>query len=301
MRAVRGAPGPVVVGYDGSRGGNLALRAAAREAAARGGSLAVIAVTRMLDTGGSLGELIRAEKAATRQATEGIMATWAGLQGRWPDLKPTVRVVAGVNELKGSDLARSASLLVLGRRGRGGRRALTLGSASLELTKVIDCPVLLAQDSPPGATSLPTGGVVVGVKRPALDPTLTIAAAEARRRHAPLVVVHAQPHRSTGSRHVHSSPLRTLDTGTTGGERNIEQEVWTWIADRLPGHGSVDGVTYRAHIVTGDPVQALLDRATIDGLVVIGAHDRSTLTSMARGSVGQAVVERARSEVLIAR
>ncbi|MEU2035872.1 universal stress protein [Nocardia amamiensis] len=140
--------GPVVVGVDGSRTAQAAVAAAFAEAGIRDTTLvAVHAASDMTfhpDTGmTSLVPARELETAAQRALAEQL----AGWQEKYPDVQVTrmVSVTAPRNLL--TAWSKSAQLLVVGSRGRGGFRGLLLGSTSNFLVQQSHCPVMVAHEN----------------------------------------------------------------------------------------------------------------------------------------------------------
>ncbi len=133
------ATGSVVVGVDGTANSMPALRFAFTAAAARGERL--VAVHAWSDVDRHL------EHDAWSRTAEGEQAALAESLAGWSEEYPTVdveRVVVRdrpVREL----VARSAtaSMVVVGRRGRGGFRSLLLGSTSRAVLHSVEVPVVV--------------------------------------------------------------------------------------------------------------------------------------------------------------
>lgn len=143
----------IVVGVDGSDGGDRALRWAAQEAAKRGGTVqAVIAWTWDGIEGAVVAkthpgeEQARAEQALSRSV---IAATTA-----FPTVITAGEAIEGAPAKVLTGAAAGADLLVLGSHGHGRLFHVVLGSVAEECIRVATCPV-----------------VVVPVARPAVEPT----------------------------------------------------------------------------------------------------------------------------------
>lgn len=131
---------PVVVGVDGSANGQRALHVAARHAARAQLPLVVVhavGLTEVIDGEHVPSHDHRAEIA--RQVTE-----WcASLEGECRDVEslvldgpPVDVVLRAANEV-------DASVIVVGRRGIGGRPELLLGSTAHQVVEHSHCPVLV--------------------------------------------------------------------------------------------------------------------------------------------------------------
>jgi nucleotide-binding universal stress UspA family protein len=136
--------GVIVVGVDGSEGGQAALRFAAQEAALRGAKLRVVCVWQVPTAvyGGVRG--VAADQALGEDRARDVAAQALQEATR---LEPAVdresRAVLGqpahvlVQESQGADL------LVVGSRGLGGFKSLLLGSVGQQCIHHAVCPVVV--------------------------------------------------------------------------------------------------------------------------------------------------------------
>lgn len=138
--------GPVLVGVDGSPGGETALYTAADEANLRGATL-VVAHVWWANTVRDVGETHAAtEGDALAQAAGLLSAAVTGVRQRFPELPVEERLVKGVEQdAVMVEASRAAALVVVGSRGRGGFTGLLLGSVSQTLVHHAHCPVLVAR------------------------------------------------------------------------------------------------------------------------------------------------------------
>lgn len=296
-RTLERASHMVVAGYDGSCHSAGVLSTAARAATDRDEPLTILALAQAwLGHADTLADVVAAEGAAMRQAGDEVDRAASALRQAWVDLAVRGRVIMGADEVRDSALARESSLLVLGRAGPWGRPVLTPAAPSVALARALRCPVLLP--ARPGASPAGAGGVVVGLKANAVEAALHLAAAEARRRHVPLTLVHAVPSRTEPAR---AGVRRTGQEGIPERGGAPERQVWDWVTQRVHDHGGLEGLMCQVHLVVGDPAEALVEHVGSGSLLVIGAHRADSLVSAALGSVGRAVIERAACEVLITR
>lgn len=148
------APGPVVVGVDGSPGSELALGYAFERAADRGVPLR--AVRTWMPPAHQWGprDVDPAKiTSAERSALDLALAPW---REKYPDVPVTGEVAAGSAARLLVDASRDAQLAVVGSRGRGGFRGLLLGSVSQQLLHHSYCPVAVIRELPahqPAATA----------------------------------------------------------------------------------------------------------------------------------------------------
>ncbi|MCF7548626.1 universal stress protein [Pseudonocardia sp. WMMC193] len=136
---------PVVVGVDGSPVSEEALALAFEEAALHRAPLLALhtwqdvvelGIAALVDWNG-----VEAEEHAL------LAERLAGWAEKYPDVEVRRRVVRDRPAAELVDLSRSARLVVVGSRGRGGVRGLLLGSVSHALVHHAQCPVLVARPS----------------------------------------------------------------------------------------------------------------------------------------------------------
>ena len=188
---VQQADRPVVVGVDGSESSEQAVRWAAREARRRKAPLRIMQAVdptalphqyadprsgpdiHEIQIRGARAHLTDAARAAAEEAP-GIAVEQEFLDGF-----PIPRLL---------DASRSAQLVVIGDRGRGGVAGLLLGSVAVSLAARGACPIAVVR----GRTSAVDGPVVVGVDgSPISEAALAYAFEAADARSTELVVVYA--------------------------------------------------------------------------------------------------------------
>ncbi|WP_327117523.1 universal stress protein [Nocardia sp. NBC_01730] len=138
--------GPVVVGVDGSPVSEVAIAAAFAEAADRHAGLVALHSWSDRDFGEFAGKPDRGIDATELESAEyAILAErLAGWQEKYPDVHVARKVyLAGPTGLL-MQWSKSAQLIVVGSRGRGGFTGLLLGSTSNFLVQHAHCPVLIA-------------------------------------------------------------------------------------------------------------------------------------------------------------
>jgi len=135
----------IVVGVDGSRGGEAALHFAAREASLRHAALEVVSayhVPAAVYAGGFVppADMI----SGFREASEELAERGADeMQAEYPDLDVRFRSCQGQPAEVLVEEAESADLLVVGSRGLGGFKSLLLGSVSHQVAQHATCPVVI--------------------------------------------------------------------------------------------------------------------------------------------------------------
>lgn len=142
--------GPVLVGVDGSPESEQALRLAFEEARIRGTGVTAVRAYTPLPPAYPLALPSYLEDPVQRQQDE--QAALAADVAPWAEKYPYVHVSCTAVEGHPADVltrrSQTASLVVVGNRGRGGFAGLLLGSVGLHLLHHADCPVLIARTSP---------------------------------------------------------------------------------------------------------------------------------------------------------
>ena len=130
-RPANQAPGPVVVGADGSPAAQAAIAFAFEEAALR--DVPLVAVCALTDAPGRLGEGHQVE-----EDFEHLVACEAK---EHPDVVVVRRVLAGTPRAALLAASTDAQMLVVGSRGRGGLEGMCLGSVAQAVLHHAPCPV----------------------------------------------------------------------------------------------------------------------------------------------------------------
>ncbi len=140
----------ILVGVDGSECSLRALDFAAEEAALRGARLRIVCVWDMPEIGYAVSaypeEVLEDVFEGIREEAEAIVAK---ARARAAELKPTLTVKTKV--VKGHPgailvrEAKSADLVIVGNRGRGGVASLLLGSVSHHVVHLAQCPVVVVR------------------------------------------------------------------------------------------------------------------------------------------------------------
>ncbi|MFI9415390.1 universal stress protein [Nocardia gamkensis] len=138
--------GPVVVGVDGSPAAEAALGAAFAEADLRGTSLVALHVATDFAFHSGATEFLPARELET--AAQLLLAEQlAGWQEKYPAVEVTREAAVARPRNLLTAWSKSAQLLVVGSRGRGGFRSLLLGSVSNYLVQHAHCPVMVAHQA----------------------------------------------------------------------------------------------------------------------------------------------------------
>jgi nucleotide-binding universal stress UspA family protein len=283
----------IFVGVDGSASSQAAVRWAVREAVLRRVRLLLI---HLLSTDATAAwamavppeplpaEYFRSREQSGRNvlADAEAVATDAGAV----DVTTELGYAAPVPGLV--DAAEKADMVVVGTRGLGAVKRLLLGSVSTGLVHHARCPVaVVPADAEQRSETAP---VVVGVDGSrASERAVEIAFEEASLRGVDLVALHSWSDRAES---LH--PYVDWATVQPPAEEALAVSLAGW-CERYPD------VTVHRETVFDRPVQHLLERAESAQLLVVGSHGRGGFAGMLLGSVSTAVVQAARSPVIVAR
>jgi nucleotide-binding universal stress UspA family protein len=193
------------------------------------------------------------------------------------------------------DLSKEAEMVVVGYRGHGGVVVRSfLGSVSSALVYHAGCPVAVIHDDKAVIGNVARAPVLVGIDgSPASEAATAIAFEEASRRGVGLMALHAW-----------------MDPRVSGSEGLFQDAKWDaqlseeeeTLAERLAGwHERFPDVGIRRRIEIGDPALWLIEASERAQLVVVGSHGCGWFSGRLLGSVGAAVVNRAKIQVIVAR
>ncbi|KFG06311.1 MULTISPECIES: universal stress protein [Streptomyces] len=268
---------PVVVGVDGTLSSTRALDWAAGEAVQRGVGLRLVYAVPDRD-----------------EAAPILNAALSRVRGRHPGIP--VRAVAAEGGAVGA-LAREsadAALTVVGTRGMGRTAGLFLGSVSLRLARHVRGPLLVVRGDHPC-----DGGreVVLGLQDDTDERAAVYAFEEARRRGTRLRVLHSWSHRhvTPALPPLVSTECRRPDPATS--YERVEEAVPRFALAALRERYAdvpVEAVTVR----TSAP-EALLESTREAGLVVVGAHRRTSAVAPHRTAVAPVLLHRAHCPVVV--
>jgi nucleotide-binding universal stress UspA family protein len=272
-------PRTVVVGCDGSWHSHRAVTAGTQEAARRDADLIILSIPDVRELRSDrLADVARGEQdalsTATGMARRGL--AWAR------ETDPAVRarsLVALPEAPELTALLAETELLVLGGHGRGGQRAFSLGSTSLQLAHGATAPLMLAAPDGPEGTGRPQQTVVVGLGPQPWSGHLSYAVAQAVARRAALVLVHAvlpgQPH---------------MAAAVARAERDC--------AAALQGI-STDLAAVSVSVPVAPVADALLTACTSGDLLVLGNRGKGRIRGPVPGSLTQKLMEAAICDVVL--
>jgi nucleotide-binding universal stress UspA family protein len=284
----------VVVGVDHAGSAGDAVDWAAAEAATRGYRLRIVHAFHPLlpaDPYG-VGSPIDSLQAA-RNAAESVLQGYAARARRVAsDLDVATRLPCGSVVRALLDEAGRAQLLVLGRRGLHGLRAVLARSVSVQVAAHASCPVVVIRAARAEGRSPAPPRVVVGVDGASTcDPALGFAFQAARQRGVPLAAVHAWALDPPADLEAVHGPPRMAETVA---RRTLERALRQW-------HSQYPDVPVVTKLVRDEPARAVTAESRGAALVVVGSRGRGHLTGAVRGSVSQAVLRHGHSPVAVVR
>ncbi len=266
------SPSPIVVGYDGSPTSDKALQWAVAHSAHLDLRLVV-----------ALAENVRLDESGLENED---------VQIRHVVGKAAPALLALVDEV-------AASLLVLGRRGRGGLASFLLGSVSDECATKAPCPVVVTGKH--SFTGLSQSTIVVGVDgSPDADDALSWAAALARANSARLHVVSSwEAIEVPGDSLAGSMPFlsgETMDYLQSDAEKLVQTVVTRC-------EGQLTGLEVTTEACIGDPAAALCDTAAElrASLLVVGTRGVGGIRPLMLGSVARSCLHGAPCPVAVTR
>ncbi|MCK6210161.1 universal stress protein [Georgenia sp. EYE_87] len=272
--------GAVVVGVDGSDRSVRAVSWAAKEAARRGAPLHLVyafewpALAEGYDPVPPDELLQPGDRMVEKHVSR--------VREAHPDLAVSGQAVLGRPSVVLVDASRRASVVVVGARGLGRFTGPLLGSVSQKVAAHAQGPVVVVRQQ---VDDLP-GPVVVGADPE--DPpreALTYAFEEARRRGSGVTVVAVS--RQVPFRVEYPEPaLVTMARQVERAEQHLRAVVDEIAAEH-------DGVPVEVRLSGAHPVDAIVEAAGTESLVVVGSRGHGGLASVMLGSVSRGVIHRA--------
>ena len=279
----------VVVGVDGSEHSRQALKWAADEAKRRGAVLRIIYAEfrepMNLPAWYEPGSSDLSAGQAIVDDAYGLVAT------RHTSVMARAEVAESPPALALSVASRSAELLVVGARGKGGFEELLLGSVSDRCIQHACGPVVVVQADPDDRPlrAVPPR-IVVGIDGSfGSTPALRWALAEARLRSASVEAVHVWQYPPTGAFAV--GPVRGYDVVSRQIIEAAQESAETWAPE----------VPFRATTRFDGTVPALLDASREADLLVLGSRGHAGFRHALLGSVAHQCARHAHCAVVVTR
>lgn len=291
MEKIEVPRGAVVVGVDGSPASDRAVTWGARQAALEGRPIALVhgasptvATTWMGAPAFNPATVLQALEDSGKAQLEAAAAAVH-------EAEPSVEVYRVYDHRDPRDAllgyTATASMLVVGSRGRGPMASLLLGSVSLAVSQHASCPVIVVRHDGEEAH----GGIVVGADGTVRsDAAVGFAFRQASLRSAPLTVVHAF--------------WSEQDEGYPSLSRNYEQadleDMRLLLAESIAGpEADYPEVKVTLHVERGIPDSVLLHACKTADLVVVGSHPTNAVYDLLAGEVSRSVLGHARCPVAV--
>ena len=181
-------------------------------------------------------------------------------------------------------------MIVVGSRGQGGLGQRLLGSVNTGLAHHAQCPVAVVHDERPADQAVRQAPVLVGVDgSKASEQATAIAFDEASQRGVGLIAMH-----SWADYGPFELPDREWEAQLEIGREALAERLAGW-QERYPD------VVVDRRLVNGEPAVNLVAASESAQLTVVGSHGRGGFAGMLLGSVSSAVVQAARTPVIVAR
>lgn len=291
--------GAILVGVDGSAAALGAVRWAAGDAALRNAPLSLVhVVDAPLPEWFEVTALTSLRQWQEQRACDFIESAIKVAEestGECGQVRIDSKVFKSATARALVGLSTEVGMVVVGYRGHGGVLAPGfLGSVSSALVYHAHCPVAVIRDDDAMVGNAARAPVLVGIDgSPASEAAIAIAFEEASRRGVGLVALQAW-----------------IEPWVSGSERFSQGSKWdaqlsqeeAALAERLAGwHERYPDVGIRRRIEIGDPAHCLIEASERAQLIVVGSHGCGWFRGSLLGSVGAAVVNRAKIPVIVAR
>ena len=280
--------GSVVVGVDGSEHADRAVVWGARQAALEHRPLTLVhgfdpvartTLGALELEGTDRPELLHVLRRAARTMLEEAVLLAEKTE---PDLEVHAALVDGDARQSLVDASRTARLLVVGSRGRGAVKGLLLGSVSVAVSQLSECPTVVCR---PRHSVTPTHGVLVGADGSAASrPVIGFAFDQAALRGVPLTVMHCFWEVVAASAPPPGGPV----------------DMRLLLAESVAGFAeSYPGVEVRLELARGLVDRVLADQAPSTDLIVVGRRHIGGFDRLLHASMAAAVLERAAGTVAV--
>jgi len=298
--AMMNADNPILVGYDGSKQSEAALRWALEEARVRRVPVRVVhsAMPEVVTTGMGVGYYAPDEEALVAAGNE-VLAEAAAHAKEWaPDVTTTTKLALSGPATALLKATETASMVVVGSRGQRGFHELLVGSTAVQVATHATLPVVVIPSRDPVDAGSEAGRVIVGDDG-------SDASADALAFAFEMASLHG-----TGLTVVRAWHSNFFDSpGGKGGTipASVEEDLFvpgetsTLRADVLAWSQKYPDVDVRQIVVHAIPAAALVGISRGASLLVVGSRGRGGFKSLLLGSVGHAVLHHATCPVAVVR
>jgi nucleotide-binding universal stress UspA family protein len=279
----------IVVGIDGSEQSRTAVRWAAAEARRQDAPLKILTAYTWNGPAEAFGGVAELPDVISQQFDQ--MATAAAAEARafQPGIEVSAAAVIGDPAAALLQANRTAAMLVVGNRGRGGFASLLLGSVSQQVATHATGPVVVVR----GQRETPSGPITVGVDgSAAAQRALALGFDQAQRRGCGLLAVRSYP-MPMPPYGMDMPPLPyDPDAAPRDAARDLDAILTPW-RDKFPA------VRVKTLIEPGSPAKNLIDVSHEAALVIVGSRGHGALVGSLLGSVGQQLLHHADCPVMI--
>ncbi|MCA2219428.1 universal stress protein [Jidongwangia harbinensis] len=279
----------IVVGTDGSDPSRTAVRWAAAEARRHDTPLKIVTAYTWNGPAEALGGVADLPDVVAQQFDR--MATAAADEARAlePGIEVSSTAVIGDPASALLRASRTAAMLVVGNRGRGGFASLLLGSVSQQVATHASGPVVVVR----GRRETPSGPIVVGVDGSAsAQRALALGFDQAQRRGCGLLAVRSYP--VPMPPYGPDMPLLLYDQDAAA--RDTARDLDTILT---PWHDKYPAVRVKTLIEPGSPAKNLIDASRDAAMVIVGSRGHGALIGGLLGSAGQQLLHHADCPVMI--
>jgi nucleotide-binding universal stress UspA family protein len=279
----------IVVGTDGSEQSRTAVRWAAAEARLRAAPLKILTAYSWNGPPEAYGGAAEPPDIIAQQFHQMAAAAAAEARASAPGIEVFSAAVVGDPASALLQAGRTAAMLVVGNRGRGGFASLLLGSVSQHVATHATAPVVVVR----GRTDNPSGPIVVGVDGTAsAQRALSLGFGEAQRRGSVLLTVRSYP--VPMPPYGTEMPLLPYDeeTARRDAARDLDATLTPW-RDKYPA------VPVRTRTEPGSPAKNLLAESSDAALLIVGSRGHGALAGALLSSVGQQLLHHADCPVMI--
>lgn len=292
----------ILVGVDGSVAGLHALDWATHEARTRGARLRLLVAYALpsFTVAGLDGAYAVIDDETIRAGAQSVLDEALLHVGRCR-VPVEGRVVTGDAAAVLVDASRTADLVVVGTRGRGGFAERLLGTVSSALPAHSWCPTVVVplrgadgrpvKDDP--APVRPIRRIVVGVDgSPSAEVALRLAIREAEAWGAELIAVSGVPVNAM------AGVLAWLPSAVDHDQvlRDAAEGLDVVVDRALAQH---PGVTVKRHVLDGTGAELLTEFSVATDLIVVGSRGRGGFAGLLLGSTSQAVLHHTRCPVMV--
>ncbi|MDX2644752.1 universal stress protein [Streptomyces sp. PA03-1a] len=291
----RAPHGEVVVGVDGSDPAVRALDRAADEAHRRDAALRIVLGLPWPDPGEvGFGLEADGERPPGEAARTVLDLAARRVEDRHPGLSVALEQAAEPAASALVRVGRTATLTVVGTRGRGGFAGLLLGSVSLRVAAHTAGPLMVVRGEDAAVRrGLLHDKVLLGLEDESDAEAALFAFEEAERRAARLRVLHAWTHPHISMGEWPTSHRQDLASQARQ-HRELARFAVSKLTERFPD------VAVRVDSVPGHAAAALVEASRAADVVVVGAHRREDRPlGMRLGPVTHAVLQHAHCPVVL--